>query len=82
VREPDELARGQIPFAINIPRGVIELKIEDLCPDDQEKIVFFCGGGNRSALAALSIQQMGYPNVLSLRGGYGAWKQEGFPIKE
>lgn len=79
VREKDEMERGILPNAKLIPRGVLELKIEDAIPDRDQTIVAYCAGGNRSALAALSLKQMGYTNVHSLIGGYTRWNQEGRP---
>lgn len=79
VREKDEQERGILPNAKLIPRGLLELKIEDAVPDRNREIVAYCAGGNRSALAALSLKQMGYTKVHSLIGGYGRWNQEGRP---
>lgn len=80
VREPDEVAQGQIPGAHAIPRGFLELKIEDLENDRQREIILYCAGGNRSALAAESLQRMGYQRVQSLIGGFAAWKNKGGAI--
>lgn len=77
VREPDEVAQGQIPGAQVIPRGFLELKIEDVEANRQHPIVVYCAGGNRSALAAESLKRMGYQNVQSLIGGFAAWKSNG-----
>jgi len=79
VREKDEQERGILPNAKLIPRGLLELKIEDAVPDRNREIVAYCAGGNRSALAALSLKQMGYSKVHSLIGGYSRWNQEGRP---
>lgn len=79
VREKDEQERGILPNAKLIPRGMLELKIEDAVPDRNREIVAYCAGGNRSALAALSLKQMGYSKVHSLIGGYSRWNQEGRP---
>ena len=79
VREKDEQERGIVPNAKLIPRGMLELKIEDAIPDRNQEIVAYCAGGNRSALAALSLKQMGYAKVHSLVGGYTRWNQEGRP---
>ncbi len=79
VREKDEQERGILPNAKLIPRGLLELKIEDAVPDRNREIVAYCAGGNRSALAALSLKQMGYTKVHSLIGGYSRWNQEGRP---
>ena len=89
VRENDEFREGHLPGARGIGRGILEYHIADEIPDADTEIVLYCRGGNRSALAADSLQQMGYTNVLSLRGGYREWTQdsdrpishEGQPIK-
>jgi rhodanese-related sulfurtransferase len=61
---------------------MLELKIEDLAPDTGKPIVCYCGGGSRSALAAESLQRMGYTNVASMSGGFRAWKDEGLAVEE
>ncbi len=75
VREPDDWKGGTIPGAATIPRGVLELNIDQVTADKDKKIVVYCGGGSRSALAAYMLQRMGFRNVLSLAGGYRAWKE-------
>ena len=80
VREPNEWNLGRIPGAMHIPRGVLETKIEAAVPRDRP-IVLYCAGGNRSALAADSLQQMGYDNVSSMAGGWTAWAQEGGEVE-
>jgi len=77
VREKDEQERGIIPNAKLIPRGLLELKIEDAVPNRDQEIVAYCAGGNRSAFAALSLKQLGYNKVHSLIGGYSRWASEG-----
>ncbi len=74
VREPDDFKQGTIPGAATIPRGVLELNIDQVTTDKDRKIVLYCGGGSRSALAAYMLQKMGFRNVLSLAGGYRGWK--------
>jgi molybdopterin/thiamine biosynthesis adenylyltransferase/rhodanese-related sulfurtransferase len=78
-REPDEHAAGAIDGAIHIPRGFLELRIEGKAPDRAAPIVVYCAGGTRSALAARSLAELGYTNVASLAGGFGAWKKAGKP---
>lgn len=80
VREPNETNLGRIPGAIVIPRGTMETKIEAVVPRDAE-LVIYCAGGNRSALAADTLQQMGYTNVSSMAGGWGAWISSGGPVE-
>ena len=77
VREAGEHAQGAIPGAQLLPRGVLERDIATVVPDRSRRIVLYCAGGNRSALAALSLKQMGYTDVLSLAGGFDRWKTEG-----
>ena len=78
VREPDETADGHIDGAILIPRGLLELRIEDRIPNKAREIVLYCAGGTRSALAAFSLQALGYESVSSMAGGFAAWKQKGY----
>lgn len=79
VREGDEFATGHACGAIHLSRGVLELRIEALVPDPSTPILCCCGGGSRSALAADSLQSMGYTDVASVAGGFRAWKQAGLP---
>jgi len=79
VREQDEWDEEHIPRAIHISRGTIELDIEEKVPDTNAMIITHCGGGGRSALAAESLQKMGYKNVRSMAGGFKAWKAAGLP---
>jgi len=76
VREPEDWARGTIPGAATISRGMLELNIDQVTSDFNKKIVLYCGGGSRSALAAYFLQRMGFRHVVSLAGGYGGWKQQ------
>lgn len=80
VREGEEYNEGYLPGATWIPRGKLEQRIEDAVPQRDADIVLYCAGGNRSALAARSLGELGYTNVRSLAGGYGAWKKAGLPI--
>lgn len=80
VREGDEHQEGFIPGALWIPRGKLELRIEDAVPDRGADVVLYCAGGNRSALAARTLGELGYTRVRSLAGGFGAWKRAGLPI--
>ena len=73
VRDGDEHKLGAIPNAFHLSKGWIEAKIHQLVSDKNQPIVLYCGGGNRSALAAYNLQQMGYQQVYSLIGGYKAW---------
>jgi molybdopterin/thiamine biosynthesis adenylyltransferase/rhodanese-related sulfurtransferase len=77
VREKDEWMEGFIPGAQWIPRGFLELRIEDKVPEKDAAVVLYCAGGTRSALAARSLADLGYTNVSSLEGGFSAWKRAG-----
>ena len=79
-REDVEWARGHIPGAIHLGKGVIERDIEKTIPDKDARIVLYCGGGFRSALAADNLQKMGYRNVISMDGGWRGWTEAGFPV--
>lgn len=79
-REDAEWARGHIPGAIHLGRGIIERDIEKTIPDKATPIVLYCGGGFRSALAADNLQKMGYLNVISMDGGWRGWTEAGFPV--
>lgn len=78
-REDNEWARGHIPGAIHLGKGVIERDIEKTIPDKHAPLVLYCGGGFRSALAADNLQKMGYKNVVSMDGGWRGWFESGFP---
>jgi rhodanese-related sulfurtransferase len=80
VREESEWNRGHLPGAEHLGKGIIERDVEDKIPDHAEKIVLYCGGGYRSALAADNLQKMGYTNVISMDGGFRGWKQVNLEI--
>ena len=79
VREKDEWDEEHIPNATHLSRGTIELDIEEKIPDPNALIICHCGGGGRSALAAESLQKMGYKNVHNMAGSFKAWKAAGLP---
>ena len=81
VREDHEWQKGHLPEAMHLGKGIIERDIEQTVPDKKQKIVLYCGGGYRSALAAASLQQMGYQQVLSLAGGYREWTEQGLTVE-
>jgi rhodanese-related sulfurtransferase len=81
-REESEWAAGHAAGSIHLGKGVIERDIEQAIPDSTKKIVLYCGGGFRSALAADTLQKMGYRNVYSLAGGWRAWKAASMPIEK
>jgi rhodanese-related sulfurtransferase len=80
VREESEYANNHLPGAIHLGKGIIERDIENRVPDLAAAMVLYCGGGFRSALAADSLQKMGYTNVLSMDGGHREWKEKGLPL--
>ena len=79
-REDNEWAKGHIPGAVHLGKGVIERDVETAIPDKNATLVLYCGGGFRSALAADNLQKMGYKNVISMDGGWRAWTESNFPI--
>jgi molybdopterin/thiamine biosynthesis adenylyltransferase/rhodanese-related sulfurtransferase len=81
VREADEWEQGHLPGALFIPRGYLELRVEDKIPDKGRRVVVYCAGGTRSALAARSLQDLGYSDVASLAGGFTKWKEGGLPVQ-
>ena len=81
VREKDEWDEEHIPDATHMSRGTIELDIEEKVIDRDAMIICHCGGGGRSALAAETLQKMGYTNVHSMAGGWKAWKESGAPVE-
>ena len=80
VREESEWAKGHLPGAEYIGKGIIERDIEEKVPDLNAPIVLYCGGGYRSTLAADNLQKMGYTDVLSMDGGIRVWREKGFPL--
>jgi rhodanese-related sulfurtransferase len=81
VREPEEFARGKIPGAHTIPRGVLEMQVDGRLPREAT-VVLYCGVGGRSALAAKSLADMGYEKVENLQGGWSAWTNAGLPVEQ
>ena len=80
VREADEWSQGHAPRSIFIPRGFLELRIEEKVADKSAEVLLYCAGGTRSALAAKSLRELGYTRVASVAGGFGKWKEAGLPI--
>jgi molybdopterin/thiamine biosynthesis adenylyltransferase/rhodanese-related sulfurtransferase len=81
VREQDEYVQGFVPGARWIPRGFLEPRIEETVPDKSKRVILYCAGGTRSALAARSLGELGYANVDSVIGGFSAWKRAGYPFE-
>ena len=80
VREESEWAKGHLPQAEYLGKGIIERDIEQKIPDTKAEIILYCGGGYRSALAADNLRKMGYENVISMDGGFRGWQEAGLPI--
>ena len=90
VREPAEFAQGHLPGAVNLPRGVLEFQIHahpamgcttsDALAASDRPLVLYCLSGGRAALAADSLQQLGFSQVSSLAGGITAWREAGLPV--
>ena len=81
VREDNEWDAAHAVGATHMGRGVIERDVVQTFPDKETELILYCGGGYRSALAADMLQKMGYTNVLSMAGGWSAWKDAGAPIE-
>lgn len=88
VREPDEFREAHIRGARNFPRGFLEVradlehyKRDPWLEDRNRKLILYCGGGHRSALATQTLAQMGFGNLMSLREGWTGWIERGFPIE-
>jgi rhodanese-related sulfurtransferase len=82
VREDREFAAAHAAGAMHLSKGIIERDIERTVPEKDTRMVLYCGGGYRSALAADSLQTMGYTNVISLDGGWHAYEVSGLPIEK
>lgn len=80
VREPNEWNLGRIPGAVFLPRGHLESKVEDAAPRDA-RVIVYCARGNRSALAADTLRQMGYDDARSMSGGFQQWATEGREVE-
>ncbi len=88
VREADEFAEGHVPGARSYPRGFLEVRADQVhhkrdpwLGDRDRRLLLYCGGGHRSALAARTLQEMGFSSVRSLREGWAGWTQRGFPTE-
>ncbi len=88
VREPDEWDAGRIPGARSFPRGFLEVRADLSHPkrdawlaDRERRLVLYCGGGHRSALAARTLHEMGFTSVVSLAEGFSGWQRRGFPVE-
>jgi rhodanese-related sulfurtransferase len=88
VREPDEFAEGRIPGARSFPRGFLEVRADLSHPkrdpwlaDRERRLVLYCGGGHRSALAALTLHEMGFTSAVSLAEGWSGWLRRAYPVE-
>src|SRR5215210_3730297 len=82
VREQHEFEEGHIPGAVHVPRGHLESRIEGAAPDRSKPVVLYCASGNRSALAADTLERLlGYENVESMTGGITLWKDRGYDVE-
>src|SRR3954452_7299154 len=82
VREQHEFEESHLPGAVHVPRGHLEQRIEGAAPDKSQHVVLYCASGNRSALAANTMQDLlGYENVESMRGGITLWKDRGYDVE-
>ncbi|MBA3328997.1 MAG: molybdopterin-synthase adenylyltransferase MoeB [Solirubrobacterales bacterium] len=81
VRETEELSQGHLPGARHVPRGYLESRIEGAVPDRGQRVVLYCASGNRSALAARTLQDLGYEDVASMTGGITLWKDRGYEVE-
>jgi rhodanese-related sulfurtransferase len=81
-RENDEWTAGHAAGAVHLGKGIIERDIEAQVPQKDTKLVLYCGGGYRSALAADALRQMGYTNAISLDGGWRAYQESGLPTEK
>jgi rhodanese-related sulfurtransferase len=81
-REDGEWTAGHVAGAVHMSKGVIERDIETKVPDKSAKLILYCGGGFRSALAADNLQKMGYTNAISLDGGWRALQSSGLPLEK
>ena len=87
LREADELANGRIPGSVHVPRGMLEFRADPTSSyhqqplDPAKRVILHCASGGRSALAAATLQSMGYDDVAHLDGGFNAWKDAGKPVE-
>ena len=80
MREPADYREGHIPGAVSIPRGVLEMRIDEVTTDEKRPIVLYCGG-SPSALSAQALGEMGYRDVESLSGGLRGWREKDLPVE-
>ena len=78
VREREEYREGHLEGALALPRGFLEMRVEEAVPDKSAPVVAYCAGGVRSLIAARTLKEMGYTDIRSMAGGYTAWKNAGY----
>jgi rhodanese-related sulfurtransferase len=83
VREPHEFSQGHLPGAVNIPRGMLELKADELAEERHERVVTYClkAPGARSLFAADTLTKMGFANVAAMTAGVNGWAEAGLPLE-
>ena len=81
VREKEEYREGHLPGSVSVPRGFLDMRIEETVPDKNAPIILYCAGGTRSLLAGRTLKELGYTNLVSMQGGFSAWKNAGLPWK-
>ena len=82
IRDEPDYDEEHLPDAVSLPRGYLELDIDEVAPDIDTHIVTYCGGGTRATLSADTLKNMGYENVSVLTGGFRGWKAEGLPTEK
>lgn len=80
VREGEEWRDGHLPGALHLPRGYLELRVDEKLPDRDASLILYCAGGNRSALAAVALEDLGYTNVRHMTRGFTGWRDSGFDV--
>jgi rhodanese-related sulfurtransferase len=80
VREEYEFEMARLGGSVHVARGNLEMVVEHEYPDRKTPIVVYCSRGDRSALAALTLKQLGYRHVASIDGGLHAWREKGLPV--
>ena len=81
VRENDEFAAGHLPGAEHVSRSYLESRIEGSAPDRSQRVILYCASGQRSALAAATLAELGYEDVVNMTGGYTLWKDRGYEVE-
>lgn len=82
VRDEPDYDEEHLPNAVSLPRGYLELDIDEVAPNADTHIVTYCGGGTRATLSAHTLKNMGYESVSVLTGGFRGWKAKGLPTEK